>query len=233
MNIIKTIVTKTTLITLLMFSGVAHAELVTMIAEWRSNTSFAEGEISPGLVGQVSASGTLTFDTDDLISSNNPSSLGEGYFDLNFEIFIGDEMIATLGAPNINEVILGKYDGTPLDFSPEAGNLIGSQIITGYPDGIFSGTMSEASDPVYIEQVLANSTGEFNFYAPNAETGAVLPNVWMTGFQMYSYGEGVVDRGELFFTATRLENIEAVPVPAAAWLFGSALAGLGVLRKRK
>ena len=92
--------------------------------------------------------------------------------------------------------------------------------------------MSEASDPVYIEQVLANSTGEFNFYAPNAETGAVLPNVWMTGFEMYSYSEGVVDRGELFFTATRLENIEAVPVPAAAWLFGSALAGLSVIRRK-
>ena len=55
----------------------------------------------------------------------------------------------------------------------------------------------------------------------------------MTGFEMYSYGEGVVDRGELFFTATRLENIEAVPVPAAAWLFGSALAGLSVIRKNK
>jgi hypothetical protein len=232
MGILKTIATKTTLITLLMFSGVTHAELVTMIAEWKSNTSFAEGEISSG-VGEVSASGTLTFDTDDLNSSDDPSSLGEGYFDLNFEVFIGDEVIATLSAPNINQVILHKYDGTPLDFSPEAGNLIGSQIITGYPDGIFSGTMSEASDPVYIEQVLANSTGEFNFYAPNAETGAVLPNVWMTGFEMYSYSEGVVDRGELFFTATRLENIEAVPVPAAAWLFGSALAGLSVIRKNK
>ena len=49
MDILKTILTKTTLISLLMFSGVTHAELVTMIAEWRSNTSFGEGETSSEL----------------------------------------------------------------------------------------------------------------------------------------------------------------------------------------
>ena len=92
--------------------------------------------------------------------------------------------------------------------------------------------MSEASDPVYIEQVLANSTGEFNFYAPNAEAGAILPNVWMVGFEMYSHSEGLVDSGELFFTATRLENVEAVPLPAGIYLFLSGLAGLGLMRSR-
>ncbi|MBS94008.1 MAG: hypothetical protein CL799_06150 [Chromatiales bacterium] len=36
------------------------------------------------------------------------------------------------------------------------------------------------------------------------------------------------------FTASVIDNIsiEAVPIPAAAWLFGSGLAGLGFLRRR-
>lgn len=43
------------------------------------------------------------------------------------------------------------------------------------------------------------------------------------------------DRIDSDFTIPAIDNItlQAVPVPAAAWLFGSALAGLGWLRRRR
>jgi hypothetical protein len=39
--------------------------------------------------------------------------------------------------------------------------------------------------------------------------------------------------GEVGFDNIKIDNVSAVPVPAAAWLFGSALAGLTAIRRRK
>ena len=39
--------------------------------------------------------------------------------------------------------------------------------------------------------------------------------------------------GEVGFDNVKIDNVSAVPVPAAAWLFGSALAGLTAIRRRK
>jgi hypothetical protein len=48
----------------------------------------------------------------------------------------------------------------------------------------------------------------------------------------YAYGDGYGLGG---LTSIQIDNISvsAVPVPAAVWLFGSALAGLGWMRRRK
>jgi hypothetical protein len=51
------------------------------------------------------------------------------------------------------------------------------------------------------------------------------------------WGESICGQ-ECMFPVTRLRNItagqiSAVPVPAAAWLFGSALAGLGWMRRKQ
>ena len=46
-----------------------------------------------------------------------------------------------------------------------------------------------------------------------------------------AYGDGFGLGG---FTSVEIDNVNvsAVPIPAAVWLFGSALAGLGWLRRK-
>jgi hypothetical protein len=203
MNILKSIVTKTTLITSLMFSTVSQADVVTMIVEWSDG-------------GKYFANGLLSFDPDILSDEGNIDFLTQGDFEIDFQVSVpsADWMGPSFTTEDFSDLILhGPTDfsdvsSTPLDFSPAAGNLIGTQIFT---------------DPE-----LSGEGGDFNIFS--VESGfpsGIDPNRWRSD---------IVDNAanaELIFTVTRLENVEAVPIPAAAWLFGSALVGLGVLRKKK
>lgn len=45
--------------------------------------------------------------------------------------------------------------------------------------------------------------------------------------------ENVFPDSGVFYDNINASNVSAVPVPAAAWLFGSALVGLGVVRRKK
>lgn len=59
----------------------------------------------------------------------------------------------------------------------------------------------------------------------------VSPNQWDQHWSIVNGGPIASDNFSHYF---RLENnVSAVPVPAAIWLFGSALAGLGVFGKRR
>jgi hypothetical protein len=62
-----------------------------------------------------------------------------------------------------------------------------------------------------------------------SELGA---GAWLNINTLYLYGQG----GQPGFVINTLDNVvvgAAVPIPAAVWLFGSALAGLGWLRRKQ
>jgi hypothetical protein len=77
-----------------------------------------------------------------------------------------------------------------------------------------------SSSALYYSQ--ANPADSTTFADAN-----VVSQVGTTGTDLSSAAL-LTDLGE--FSAN---NVSAVPVPAAAWLFGSALAGLTVIRRRK
>ena len=76
--------------------------------------------------------------------------------------------------------------------------------------------------------IALDTTSDVFYSQANPADGALLsdPNVVST-----------LQQGGLNVTATLSGtgdiNVSAVPVPAAAWLFGSALAGLSIVRRRK
>ena len=91
-----------------------------------------------------------------------------------------------------------------------------------------------------VNENLVNVT-EFGLYHPNVESN--ISSLNGLGFAMYNDGLNCLLCGDNYELS--VANVEdglnpqtwavssEVPVPAAAWLFGSALAGLGVLRKKK
>ena len=196
MNALKSIATKITLITSIIFSTASHAEIVTMVAEWEDT-----------LDGKYVATGLLTFDTKDY----NGYGLIGGLFELNVEVIIPDSenlFVAEFSTEDFSEVLLHDSEYSSLDFSPEAGNLIGTQILIDYLDPF-----------LYF-------SGDFNIFSFNGGPNGYQPNFWE------SSTVNTLVNLDLQFVATRLENVEAVPVPAAAWLFGSALVGLGLVRRK-
>ena len=52
----------------------------------------------------------------------------------------------------------------------------------------------------------------------------LLSNLWYVNLHTSEFGGGEI-RGQI--------NVSAVPIPAAVWLFGSALAGLGWMRRKQ
>ena len=73
------------------------------------------------------------------------------------------------------------------------------------------------------------STGNFFGLGATFEQGTATYSDTVYEFAM---GGGVLASYDLGFQADGIGQLTAVPVPAAVWLFGSALAGLGWLRRK-
>ncbi len=53
-------------------------------------------------------------------------------------------------------------------------------------------------------------------------------------FQMGNGSQSITDKEvDLYAWAVHSGDVAAIPLPAAAWLFGSALLGLGAVKRRK
>ncbi len=129
---------------------------------------------------------------------------------------------------NDTNVVLGTSTIT------QAGvNFVDSWALTSNPDG---GIKSVAVENVNANVTLT-SIKLFNSFDNSlvAETNADLPNgTWTLGslllasntYTLKVFGSGAIGNGYLL-------NVSSVPVPAAIWLFGSALMGLAGFSRRK
>ena len=71
-----------------------------------------------------------------------------------------------------------------------------------------------------------------NPYWSGTEYAPVTDGAWVFNFSIGFQSNGFKD-SSIYALAVRSGDVAAVPVPAAVWLFGSALAGLGWMRRRK
>lgn len=150
-------------------------------------------------------------------SSSNPETIiYRGYTlttELGFEtalnpigpaLFFCSWCSVTVHEENDNPFSLSSFD-----FFPGGG--VGSVILTGfYADG---GSITE----------------EFLIRTPNIWGSTVLDNRW-TGLEYVVFQS---DLNDAFFSGLDNITLTAVPVPAAVWLFGSALAVLGWTRRKQ
>ena len=174
---------------------------------------------------------------------------GNNHFSFNGDSTIGAENFALAADSTIETISFTAHTNSALpssidwwiydDSAPLAGNTI------------FSGSTSS-----YTSVVIAPyDTGGIRDYSIDVgELGLVSGNYWV-GFSPngidgnihWSLGTGdslsalnqsgswttPYPGGAMVFRIDGQFDTSEVPVPAAAWLFGSALAGLGVLRKKK
>ncbi len=178
----------------------------------------------------------ITLDFNSVITSSDNSlnggvstgTLGTGTMDTDTGLVtsIGTGIVSTqnfFGNPAIADIIL--------DISIDSANNSGTQTRTSCND--LQGTLNcngPSSPPLNTPLPLAGLTG--NNWVGGETTGAVLTyNISSTQANPITGGD-IFNNGAL--TVTVGSAVSAVPVPAAAWLFGSALVGLaGIGRKRQ
>ena len=145
----------------------------------------------------------------------------------------------------------GRAIGTPADLANELGN--GSDFITCRDgnDGDCTISMTQSGGGVFSLQSFDGADGLFNIGGRTIEiTGTLFGGGTITDtfttvantFTPYSLSDGFVDLVSVNFrgfgqgdSMISFDNIEVnpVPIPAAAWLFGSGLLGLiGIARKK-
>ena len=104
--------------------------------------------------------------------------------------------------------------------------------------GVFSITRTGA-DSLDLFSSLGLDGGALLDSHTTSDSSAIANNFGMLGFWVNSdtFGSsnsaGDLDNGLIFTNVTIDSTVSAVPVPGAVWLFGSALVGLSVLRRKR
>lgn len=131
------------------------------------------------------------------------------------------EIAAFVPLSSTSDVVLSLYDASDLFLDSTTVSAAQTSAVLA---GVTSGAATLTSGETY--KIVAEGTGfthgviwEFN------DIGQTLPH------------ESSMDGGVSWFTETvgaaGVFRINAVPIPAAAWLFGSALLGLGLMKRKK
>jgi YgiT-type zinc finger domain-containing protein len=93
------------------------------------------------------------------------------------------------------------------------------------------GLLSAGDDTTTDNGGIVNAAGEIKHAVVFVLSG--LPASWVISNVSFQYGTGLTEPNVPGQVCETCGNTEIVPVPAAAWLFGSALACLGLLGMRR
>jgi hypothetical protein len=196
-------------------SGDLDGNFVTNFFNLTSGTSEFNGQIS----------GALALD-----GSGNPSFAGGDIDDFFFNVASGFEVISVNLA--IDSVSVSGSDPLPaVSFSSdfyiiEQG---GATVVDGqfgpelYNNGFFGG-------PVSLPLVALNSTG---LSLGNTSNYYFLGNRLGTSYSSSTNPGSAILATFDYTLSLEVSAVSQVPIPAAAWLFGSALLGLGAMKRKK
>ena len=178
---------------------------------------------------------------DDLSSSSstpNPLYIGQpGYF-TSFDINTGASADIDFRKHDVSATS-GRFLGTTSEWNSISSSSDAGYAFTGDTDyvGIFSITRTGA-DSVDLFSSLSLATGTLLDSHSDSDSSAIANNFGMLGFWANSntFGSsnsaGDPDNGLIFTNVLIESTVAPVPVPAAAWLFGSALMGLSIVRRK-
>jgi len=180
-----------------------------------------------GLFAGTAQAVTITFDAQSLGSISNPLVIGDFTFYAS-----GADIIEE--SPGDNALQLSG-SGSTSPFGDDAGPLIISMVSTsGNPFAFYgadvSGTSLNGTADSGYYGLVAGGAHPLGPYAAGAVGTGDWGNLDEVRFEVYSYG--VVGGFDALSITIDNVNASVVPVPAAVWLFGSALAGLGWMRRK-
>jgi hypothetical protein len=146
--------------------------------------------------------------------------LDPGSMDIPFLLSVGAHFVMLTEAPG--EIPGPGEIGIPVPCPVQPGQCILSDIVVGYMDavGAHVGFYSDPH-PAFLDPALP---GLFPIASFLGETGAMQDVTGLLGFASTSGTPG--------FTVGVMSDHEIVPVPAAVWLFGSAIGVIGVMRRK-
>jgi hypothetical protein len=187
--------------------------------------------ISGGSVGSQAATGLATIVVDDVANM--------GWFAMELDGYTSSTSLGSTLSADVSQFITGTFD--PLVFLGGGGLVI--------TDGVSEVTAcTDTTPPVFGNTVCSNAPvgsttvfSPFNVDATNValvtlqnELNVSAPFVGnVNTLQSFTLSLNPAS-GQLVKHPTAPDGVSEVPVPAAAWLFGSALVGLaGIGRKRK
>lgn len=190
------------------------------------------------MFSQISVAATVTIDFEELVVGDGPVSMSDwmqvGNFELSggvlypsgdpAEIYEGQNGTQVFGANYVTPVV-GNDAILTLTIRRTDGGVFGvhdfdaaiSSNGTAFGSGVeFLGFPSGLDGPYRDLRYSPLGTGDW---------------LNLTAFQIEVYSDGAVAGG---LVNLEIDNIvvSTVPIPAAVWLFGSALAGLGFMRRR-
>jgi hypothetical protein len=189
----------------------------------------ATGTIS--IAAGVEASDTGTWDIDDNTSNPGADHAFEGQIANSdgssvefYWVFDGVEDDGTNNlAPQVDDIVVSVVAGTTLNqtieaVDPNTGDTLTLELISfNGSGGSFPGGLTGAS-PL---------SGTFSFDS----TGATVGDTFQAIFE--ASDGSLTDRGSLTINVIAGGGPSEVPLPAAAWLLGGAVVGLGALRRRR
>jgi hypothetical protein len=165
------------------------------------------------------AAATITIDFEALPLGGSPTP-NPGYVEVTTHGFVFTSQVGVSGSggnKHISGVSFGGLFETP-------------EIWIGREDGQAFSFMSADISGNVLGYFATSSEGNFN-NGTGPSLSELGTGAWLNVSSVYLYGAGSPS-----FTANSIDNVTvgaAVPVPAAVWLFGSALAGLGWLRRKQ
>lgn len=166
---------------------------------------------------------TLTFNSSYAQQNNSRFGRGAGTFDI---YWVGNDSWAQSKGTPEDRGLNPVYATNAAELAPWAGSLalLGSEFFSNSGTGYVNLTYSLAMEADFISDIVSASAGGAN----PAASLYLMATADTLGMIIFTGGQGQSLPTLSFDVVTA-----PVPVPAAVWLFGSALAGLGLIGRRE